>query len=42
MKFKEMSNEELQKDFKQVLNKYTTEELVESLEKYKVVDKESD
>lgn len=36
MKFKEMSYEELSKDYKQVLSKYTTEELVESLEKYKI------
>lgn len=36
MKFKEMSYEELSQDFKQVLSNYTSDELVESLEKYKV------
>ena len=39
MKFKEMTWQELNKDFKQVLSNYTSEELVESLEKYKVENK---
>ena len=35
MKFKEMSWEELKKDFRKKLNEYTIKELVKSLEKYK-------
>lgn len=35
MKFKEMSWEELEKDFRKKLNEYTIKELVKSLEKYK-------
>lgn len=36
MKFKEMSCEELKKEFKKILNQYTSDELIESLEKYKI------
>lgn len=36
MKFKEMSWEELERDFKAKLAQYTIEELVDSLDKYKV------
>lgn len=35
MKFKEMSWEELEKDFREKLNRYTSRELADSLEKYK-------
>lgn len=35
MKFKEMSWEELKKDFRKILDKYTTRNLVDSLKKYK-------
>ncbi len=40
MKFKEMSWEELEKDFKKILAQYTSDELVKSLEKYKIETKE--
>lgn len=36
MKFKEMSWEELKKDFRKILDKYTTKDLVDSLKKYKM------
>lgn len=36
MKFKEMSWEELKKDFREKLNRYTSRELADSLEKYKM------
>ena len=36
MKFREMSWEELKADFRKKLDKYTTKELVKSLEKYKI------
>lgn len=36
MKFREMSWEELKTDFRKKLDKYTTKELVKSLEKYKI------
>ena len=36
MKFKEMSWEELKKDFRRILDKYTTRDLVDSLKKYKM------
>ncbi len=36
MKFKDLSNEELQKDFKKLLSRYTPDELVKSLEPYKI------
>lgn len=35
MKFKEMSWKELKEDFKKILDSFTTEELVNSLSKYK-------
>lgn len=38
MKFNDMTLDELKEDFKQILDKYSTEELVKSLEKYKKVD----
>ena len=39
MKFKEMSWEELEKDFREKLNRYTSRELADSLEKYKTGEK---
>lgn len=36
MKFKDMTWEELQEDFKKILDKLTPEELLESLEEYKL------
>ena len=39
MKFKEMSWEELEKDFIEKLNRYTSRELADSLEKYKTGEK---
>lgn len=36
MKFKEMSLEELKKDFEKLLNSFTTSELVDSLEEYAI------
>lgn len=35
MKFKEMKWKELKADFKKKINKFTTKELLKSLEKYK-------
>lgn len=36
MKFKEMSWEELKKDFKKVLDSFTTQELIDSLKPYEI------
>lgn len=36
MKFKEMSYKELKKEFEKILNQYTSDELIETLEKYKI------
>ena len=36
MKFKEMSLEELKKDFEKLLNSFTTSELVNSLDEYAI------
>ena len=38
MKFKEMSCDELKKDFEKILNSFSDEELFESLKKYIIND----
>lgn len=40
MKFKEMSWQELKEDFEKILNKFSVEELVESLREYEVISEQ--
>ena len=40
MKFKEMSVEEFKKDFSKFLNKIKVEDLINSLKKYAIIEKE--